>query len=349
MTATDIIEQQAADVVLVSIPPIRYSDHLWCASCREVSKLNAFSPHTLLYRPDCRLFCPDGPRCKLMRNEEHRALFLHVEPEQVQAEVTASPPTVVLNRPALDVGVLPRIPCCTALPVTSAEELQQPLRGAQRIFVWVHGFRQGYLRVINVAAHLAHQLGIQEGAAANTAVAAFLWPCHQKKLAYGLARRDARGAGQRLRLLLEALSAYSSAEVVLVSHSMGCRVALHALAAPQGTAAPPLCARLILLGGAVDAKSLAAGGEFERGRLRVTGDVIVSYSRHDETLAQHFWVGEATSGGGLWSTAIGLVGARGCEHALVRSLDVSASVPGHNPNLWLKSSEVMHCITSNGR
>ena len=333
------------DVMLEPIPPIRHSDRLWCANCREVSKLNAFSAHTLLYRPDCRLFCPDGLRCKLM-HEEHRALFLHVEPQRLQAEVAASPPTVVVNRPTLVVGVLPRIPCCTALPMESAEELQQPRRSAQRVFVWVHGFRQGYVRVINVAAHLAHQLGIKEGAASNAAVATFLWPCHKKKLAYGLARHDAREAGQRLRVLLQALAAYSSAEVVLVGHSMGCRVALHALAAPtQDTAAAsPLCARLVVLGGAVDAKCLAAGGEFERGRLRVGGDVVICYSRHDETLAQHFWVGEATSGGGLWSTAIGLVGARGCEHAAVRSVDVSASVPGHNPNLWLKSGEVMQCI-----
>lgn len=250
------------------------------------------------------------------------------------------------NRPQLDVGVLPRIPCCTALPLSSAAELPQPLRGARRIFLWVHGFRQGYLRVINVAAHLAHQMGIEEGDAAGAAVVACLWPCHKKKLAYGLARADAREAGHRLRLLLDAL-ANASAEVVLVAHSMGCRVALHALLA-ESESAPPLCSRAVLLGAAVDAKCLAAGGEFELPRLRVSGTLVAAYSRHDETLAKHFWLGEATSGGGLWSTALGLVGAHGLSPAdgeTVVSVDVSASVPCHNPNAWLKSAEVRQQIS----
>ena len=110
---------------LDSLPPARHSDHLWAASCREVSNLNTFSAHTLLYRPDCRLFCPDGPGCRLIEHEEHRRLFLHVDPAQMHAEVLASSSTVVANRPQLDV-VLPRVPCCTALPLASVEELPRP-------------------------------------------------------------------------------------------------------------------------------------------------------------------------------------------------------------------------------
>ena len=338
---------------------------------------------------------------------------MHLAPETLAAEAAASPPTVVVNKPSLEVGTIPRVPSCIALPLAdAAQEMPQVLHTARRIFVYVHGFRQGFQRVINVASHLALRVGIDthDGATYGTdegggsAVIAFLWPSHKRKFAYSLARSDAREAGLRLRLVLESLMARGSThsasgptdlEVVVVAHSMGCRVALHALlddeqapagfkpagmggkpvgtgggasasnpnAAPHGH--PPLCSRLVLLGAAVDANVLAPSGEFPRSRLRVGREVIAAYSQHDETLSNYFWFGELASGGGLWSSALGLVGVRGIAErggdaaaggsgngsggdsdsgVLLTSADMSESVGGHNPNLWLKSAAVLALI-----
>ena len=54
-------EEQAVQLLLRRpLPPPSYSDQLWVASCRQVSSMRAFAPHLLLFRPDCRLFCPSG-------------------------------------------------------------------------------------------------------------------------------------------------------------------------------------------------------------------------------------------------------------------------------------------------
>eukprot|EP00966_Prymnesium_polylepis_P045955 1063626-Prymnesium_polylepis.1 len=58
---------------------------------------------------------------------------------------------------------LPHVTRAWALPeeaAGSATTVPDALRG-RRVFVWVHGFRQRYFRVIGVASHLAHRLGCE--------------------------------------------------------------------------------------------------------------------------------------------------------------------------------------------
>ena len=342
-TAKEVAAQVAA------LPPPKYNDSLWAASCRPVSSLNEFTPYTLVFKPDCRLFCPNGLDCKLLRNQTHRDLFIHTTKHAVKQAAASSPPTKVTNQascPTLTVPTVPHVPECfaiqaeeaTASATGSPPPLPTSLRG-RRVVVWVHGFRQRYFRVVNVAAHLLHRLGQGTSAPPPTSpiVLAFLWPCHARKAAYGLARADAMRAAPRLRALLRALHG-AGCDVRVIGHSMGCRVALQALLQDTGAEPSVLCSQLHLLGAAVDADALSAGGEFERGRIGAEA-VSVYSSLHDEVLRAHFRLGEAISGRGASAGALGMA-APPAGIAGVDTVDVSESVGGHNPNLWLLSSQV---------
>lgn len=342
-TAEEVAAQVAA------LPPPKYNDSLWAASCRPVSSLNEFTPYSLVFKPDCRLFCPNGLDCKLLGNQKHADLYIHTTKHAVKQAAASSPPTKVTNQalcPTLTIPPVPHVPECFAIPAeesaASATGSPHPLPTAlhgRQVVVWVHGFRQRYFRVVNVAAHLLHR--VEQGTSAPppspTIVLAFLWPCHARKAAYGLARADAVRAAPRLRALLHALNG-ASCDVRVIGHSMGCRVALQALLQDPGPEASALCSQLHLLGAAVDAEALSAGGEFERSRIGAKA-VSVYSSLHDEVLRAHFRLGEAISGRGASAGALGMA-APPAGIAGVDTVDVSESVGGHNPNLWLLSSQV---------
>lgn len=374
-STTPNAEQLAAEVA--ALPRPRRSDELWVASCRPVSSLCEFTPYTLIFQPDCRLFCPSGERCKVP-HQSHRDLFIHTSVRAIRAEAAAAPPTAVRNQAAFSFHTtqsarqrfgteltVPHVPECWAYPEEEAAEdwaLPAALQG-RRVFVWVHGFRQKYFRVVSIASHLQHRLPPAEDGTVPPLVLAFAWPCHSAKVAYVPARTDAMRAAPRLRRLLCALRR-AGADVSVVAHSMGCRVALQALLQPEGdgsgsvsqgggagdaAARRPLCGHLHLLGAAVDADVLGEGGEFARERLEA-GAVTVYSSRHDETLRDHYKLGETVSGNASRAAALGLVGAhpRAAPVAGVETVDVSASVAGHNPNGWLLSPEVADRIAGPG-
>ncbi|KAL1526593.1 hypothetical protein AB1Y20_015298 [Prymnesium parvum] len=382
-------EQQAIQLLLRRpIPPACYTHHLWIASCREVSSMSHFHPHTLLFQPDCRLFCPSGTQCPLLAkpSSEHRELFIHATKTTVKALAEGAPPTPVHLRPEITVRI-PFVRKAWAIADPTSEgaerrEIPDALRG-RKVFVWVHGFRQRYFRVISVASHLATRLGCampgdssttiayksgkhsaNEGAdatpvtggssfgAADPVVLAFVWPCHSRKAAYHLARADAAKAAERLTTTLHALRD-AGCSVVVVAHSLGCRVALSALLGARDAAVPPLCEHLVLLGAAVDNTCLKEGGEFPVSRLRAVR-TSVAHSKHDDVLRRNFRFAEAASGSWGHGTPLGLAGVPSSMSSPVaipgkctlHSIDVSHEVSGHNPNLWLLSQQVVLCIKS---
>jgi len=76
------------------------------------------------------------------------------------------------------------------------------------------------------------------------------------------------------------------------------------------------------------------------------------YSDGDDVLRQAYGWGEAYSHGlplNKTVPAMGLEGCQDCEalHSC-ESVNASASVRGHNPNLWLLSPQVMACIADVG-
>lgn len=267
----------------ISLPPPSHDSRLWAASCRPVSTLSRFSSDLLFFQPDCRLFCPNGLTCALYRGSDessrrHNELFIHTSSEAIHAHAATAPPVPVANHPGCAV-TLPHVRECHRLDgdAPSAACVPPALHG-RHIHVWVHGFRQRYFRVIGVASHLVHQLatselatsqlaaqagqaaqsaegGVQRTQSASPCVLAFLWPCHSRKAAYALARADATRAAAHLRRTLQALAA-AGCRVTLVAHSMGSRVALHALLADAYS--PP---RSLRGGNATAAASAAPAAE----------------------------------------------------------------------------------------
>ena len=61
-----------------ALPPPVKSDSVWLCSCRPTGCMHRFSAKgAMLFRPDTRLFCPKGARCKLRSRPEHKALYIH--------------------------------------------------------------------------------------------------------------------------------------------------------------------------------------------------------------------------------------------------------------------------------
>ena len=79
--------------------------------------------------------------------------------------------------------------------------------------------------------------------------------------------------------------------------------------------------------------------------------VSVLFSRHDDVLRRHFPHGEAISQGKIGAQPLGMLGSSRADSpqlpaggVTLSNCDVSATVPGHNPNQWLLSPAVMACI-----
>ena len=202
--------------------------------------------------------------------------------------------------------------------------------------MFVHGFNESYYRVISHLCHLKKR--IAQAAAAGDAAApsavsivGFTWPSHTGSLASGSyygARAATAKAGRFLRLALAMLAARGN-RVVLVAHSLGSRVALHALldwpaGEPAPAAADPDAARGRAIGSPVDelhlaapgvaSDALAVRGEFPSSRL-ATPSVTVYHSKRDAFLQGGFWVAEAgpavVRGARAYRGALGAFGMSG--------------------------------------
>ena len=79
-------------------PPPRFSNTVWLASCRPAGRLNRFAK-PLMYQPDTRLFCPNGPSCRQRREDPaHARLCIHT---QAGMDGGAGAVTELVNPPAL--------------------------------------------------------------------------------------------------------------------------------------------------------------------------------------------------------------------------------------------------------
>lgn len=346
------------------LPSPRFEELFWMATCRPLGSLSRFSERLLLFRPDCRLFCARGTGCKLLADGEsartHRELFIHTTVEAVRAEASRdlasrSPTTVVVNDEAASVA-LPFVSHCWALDRAldfgssgNCRAVTPEVLSGRTVIVWVHGFRQRFFRVVSVGHHLLSLLGMGAGEE-KPAVVTFLWPCHLGAAGYGRARADAEHASPHLSTVLNVLHA-CNCRVVVVGHSLGCLVALRSLLRPcMVETEDHICSHLLLLGAAVPSNALSASGDFPRSRVAAT-DITVLSSANDDVLRKFFGIGESVASllsGRLLvpPSAMGLVGPTVPVPAGVRQLDVSATVSSHNPNTWLRSSDVLGPIAA---
>lgn len=356
--SSEVLEQVAV------LPPPSYDQRLWLASCRPPRKLSVFAENMILFQPDCRMFCPEGPQCKLLRgtNETHRQSFLHVSTEVLRAAGaldlnSRSPSTLVVNGDGTETPVsLPFISQVWSLErrfATDATQLPDDLVGCT-VILWVHGFKQRYFRVVSVAGHVLHRFrthDVSDNCGNAPVVLAFMWPSHLKAASYGRARSAADQAGTHLVQLLLHLRRLKC-RTILIGHSLGCRVSLRALThtlAREET--PALCDHLILLAAAVASDALSDSGEFPANKLAVSALTVLS-STNDDVLKTSFALGEFVNS---WQSmrprmtfpsALGMVGPASQLPSNCHWEDVSSTVASHNPNLWLLQNSVLRHITA---
>jgi len=315
--------------------------------------MHRFASQTLLFKPDCRVFCAQGPGCRYLRGRngaEHARLFIHttldVVKEAARRDIADHGGTQVINAPEANVAI-PYIRQCWSMPDivnTLSPTLPHELSG-RTVLVWVHGFRQKFYPVLNIGSHLHHtvsQLSTHDPGSNGSLpiIMTFLWPACNNVLQYRQARSKATMAGARLKVLLQTLKA-AGCRTVLMGHSMGCRVALHALLRESaGAQDRDVCEHLILVAAAVAANSLSVGGEFPRRQISATKITVVS-SLQDDVLRDSFPIGESII---QKPVALGRSGPVEPFPPDVCHLDVSDSVPNHSPNLAILSLNVQRCM-----
>jgi esterase/lipase superfamily enzyme len=164
----------------------------------------------------------------------------------------------------------------------TAAETRNPQRP---LIMFVHGFNNSFETAADRAALFAHDLQPD----VSTKAAIFSWPSHEKLFGY-LADEDSVLVNQdRARQVLEILRTHDLSNVVLIGHSMGCRVLTFALRdleliRDQGKTPKlghPQFAQLILIEPDVNAEYF----RINIARLRsICGHVTVYASNHDNAL-----------------------------------------------------------------
>jgi esterase/lipase superfamily enzyme len=153
--------------------------------------------------------------------------------------------------------------------------------------VFVHGFNNNFETAAERAALFAHDL--QPDVSNKAAI--FSWPSHEKLFGYSADEDSVLVNQDRARQVLEILRTHESASpVMLIGHSMGCRVLTFALREielirDKGALSPklghPEFAHLILIEPDVDAEYFREN----IARMRaVCGHVTVYASNHDNAL-----------------------------------------------------------------
>ena len=243
-------------------------------------------------------------------DEAHCAFYTHDLPPIGDA------PTVVENQPTLRLTI-PSVHRAWVLPPLEDAALHDGLTAPQvlraggglhnrRVMVYVHGWKQGYRRTLPIADLMREKLGgrpaparvsIRSEVAVVTdppCVVLFTWPARRSHLiSYRKARANAAVAGERLRQLVVELQ-QAECRVSVYGHSMGCRVILHALSAPEMVARPVEAA--LLAAAAVSEDALSPDGQFPLSQVGAK-QVTVFYSGRDEALGAPYQAAE------VWATS----------------------------------------------
>jgi pimeloyl-ACP methyl ester carboxylesterase len=116
---------------------------------------------------------------------------------------------------------------------------------------------------------------------------------------------------------------WAAEELVIVAHSLGCRLTLEMLSAMNSQGRPPSLKKLvvILMAAAVPVEHMELEGQL-RAALKATDATIVLHSQDDGVLRKWFRIGQTVALDGRWPEAVGLRGSP-------QSAGWSQSVPMH--------------------
>jgi len=129
------------------------------------------------------------------------------------------------------------------------------------------------------------------------------WSTASYPLAIGKAQAVAPGFGRYLNALRA--PSRGPCDIVLIGHSLGCRLILETLLALGGPLVQARSLTLILLAAAVPVSLVKAGGRLHSAIARAQRASIF-YSPADETLARWFRLGQMVAReGGFWPEAVG--------------------------------------------
>jgi len=202
--------------------------------------------------------------------------------------------------------------------------------------MFVHGFSETYQRITSYLNHLGDQIRMN-----HVYRFGFVWP--SQSVSYFRARFFAEEAAKRLRKALDLLVSRGN-KVVLVCHSMGCRVGCHALYKSKSHVE-----HLFLVGAGIASDSLNSDGNFPAEKLSAR-KVTVLFSRRDGLLKNNFPFAELLPG--LWNfrpraatEALGALGlAQGPRSHKVQQRDCSDQVFGHSTHFYLNSATAVDSI-----
>ena len=227
--------------------------------------------------------------------------------------------TSVENHVALDLPIpfVRRAWVLPLLPVGSSDdgfvvpEVLQAGGGLhhRRVLIYVHGWKQRYRRTLQICDAMRERLGGRAAPARSAppatllapgtadtepdpdppCVVMFTWPARGSHFNYTKARENAEPAGERLRQLIVELQD-AGCRIAVYGHSLGCRVVLHALSAPNMVARPVEAA--LLAAAAVPANALATDGSFPLAKVAAK-QMTVFYSPQDGVLGMKFKLAEA--------------------------------------------------------
>mmetsp|Transcript_6775 Transcript_6775/g.8249 ORF Transcript_6775/g.8249 Transcript_6775/m.8249 type:complete len:434 (-) Transcript_6775:269-1570(-) len=225
------------------------------------------------------------------------------------------------------------------------------------LVVFCHGFNERFPRIVAYLLHMCKVLNI-DSKDANSPVnlAAFTWPSQRVPMTYFRARHIAEQAGTILRKTLQLLSFHGN-RIILIGHSLGCRVCLHSLLdwnkspstkADTGLSVEkyPIVEHLYLLAAGIGADELSIDGKFPANRIG-SEKITVCYSKKDP-IKVGFGFAELIPG--IWNLrpksmlAMGVVGIRGhiplSENGETKcdSVNCTSEVPAHSVHFYFKSA-----------
>mmetsp|Transcript_4830 Transcript_4830/g.7311 ORF Transcript_4830/g.7311 Transcript_4830/m.7311 type:complete len:350 (-) Transcript_4830:1771-2820(-) len=307
-----------------------YDKQVWVVSCRSTRSLDLFSRKVLMYKPDLRSFCPHGKRCVLFDDEVHQSLYIHGEKPVDRSKTLVFGTT---RRKS------PRIPHISQAWEIGRNKLANGVRldgipVNKTAVVFVHGFRDAYGRIISYLNHFGAEPVFLDPEVVRFA---FVWP--SQEASYFRARYYTERAAQILQNTLGILRNHGN-RIVLVGHSMGCRVCLHSLMDWKDGQVE----HLFLVGAAVASDVLNRGKQFDACRVSAKS-ITVLHSKRDRDLATNFKLAEFIPG--LYNfrlaaatLALGLSGVPDGKpiDPKVDSVDCTSQVNGHSTHLYLNSS-----------
>ena len=206
----------------------------------------------------------------------------------------------------------------------SSDPLRLPALN-RRVVLLVHGYAVRPHEALGEYGRFIENLRIQTGLGrlpSDLTVLRVLWPGSDNhwfvnRASFSSRVESAEHAGQRLS---EAMMNSEAEEIIVVGHSLGCRLVLEFLASSGAYSPGPLVSEALLMAAAVSEGDCADGALFGRDVVKTSNQVVL-HSRRDLVLWGAFRPGMRLAREG-WSAAVGRTGGPAERWNLTRDVQL---------------------------